>query len=293
MSSQKLDGRAPAFLRPVPKGDEQPSKKRRMSRKTAANLVRHSGTTLVALSAFVLVWTGWEVVGSNMSAARKQSALEEQFNALADSNEQTPQTPADSKPDPVFTDLPDDGSVSPAPATPPSTPPEFAVIDDDHVRGVEQFVRGDYGDLAGRVRIPAIDVDTFVSFGTGLDVLDSGPGVWEYGAVPGNPGNATLAGHRTTHGGPFRHLDSLQPGDRIFFEIPGQPTSVFEVRGFAVVEPDNVSVTGNTEGVRLTLTTCTPVGSTAQRLIVQAELVEGAYVDLAVPADRWTFQGDL
>lgn len=139
----------------------------------------------------------------------------------------------------------------------------------------------------GTLRIPSIGVDQVILGGTTKEILKKGPGVWEDGVMPGQPGNATISGHRTTYGAPFRKLDRLNNGDRIIVSVPGQPDAVYEVRGKLIVAPTQVSVTGPTEGVRLTLTTCDPVGSAAARLVIEAEMVSGAHADKAVPADRW------
>lgn len=146
------------------------------------------------------------------------------------------------------------------------------------------------GTTSGRIIIPKLGVDSVIVVGTSREDLMSGPGIWLDGVMPGMPGNATVSGHRTTYGAPFRHIDELVPGDQIIVQIQGQPDAVFEVRGSAIVAPEQVSVTNQTPGVRLTLTTCEPVGSDAQRLVVQSELVTGAFADQAAPASAWQFQ---
>jgi len=146
------------------------------------------------------------------------------------------------------------------------------------------------GEIAGQILIPSIGVDQIVLAGTSRSILKNGPGIWEWGVAPGAPGNATLSGHRTTYGAPFRRLDELQIGDQIVWKAPNQPDAVFEVRGTTLVAPTQVGVTEPTGGVRLTLTTCDPVGSAARRLVVQAELVEGAYLSEALPTNDWFFQ---
>lgn len=147
-----------------------------------------------------------------------------------------------------------------------------------------------HGEVVGRIQIPAIGVDAVFSAGTDTDTLKRGPGLWEHGVFPGTPGNATISGHRTTYGGPFRNIDQLAYGDQIIVSVPGHPDAVFEVRGNTKVDPSHVAVTEQTSGVRLTLTTCDPVGRASQRLVVQAELVSGAFIDDAAPAEGWIFQ---
>lgn len=146
------------------------------------------------------------------------------------------------------------------------------------------------GDVAAGLRIPKIGVDVVTSAGTDTKTLKRGPGIWLPGVMPGEAGNATISGHRTTYGAPFRHLDDLVVGDQIFVDVPGQPEAVYEVRASFIVSPDDVAVTNQTDGVRLTLTTCDPVGSDADRLVIQAELVAGAQVADAIPAANWAPQ---
>ena len=147
-----------------------------------------------------------------------------------------------------------------------------------------------YGEAVARIRIPKVGVDLVIGVGTDDAALQKGPGLWTSGSTPGSPGNASVVGHRTTYGSPFRDIDELILGDIIEIEIPGRQTAVFEVRETQIVAPSEVGVTGPTSGVRLTLITCDPPGSTGRRPVVQAELVEGEFEDLAVAPTDWQFQ---
>ncbi|MCA1691756.1 MAG: class E sortase, partial [Actinobacteria bacterium] len=99
-----------------------------------------------------------------------------------------------------------------------------------------------------------------------------GPGHYPDTAMPGHRGNAAIAGHRTTYGAPFYDVDELEPGDPIFVTTTSGRFR-YEVRELLVVEPDAGWVLDPTEDDRLTLTTCHPHFSAAQRLIVVAGLV--------------------
>lgn len=138
----------------------------------------------------------------------------------------------------------------------------------------------------GRLRIPAIGVDMVMVTGTGDDALDAGAGVWRDGVMPGSPGNATVAAHRMNDVG-FHDLNKLNYGDAIYVDLPGHPTAVYEVRGRAIVTPQNVAVTGDVPGVRLTLLSCHPLNSSRYRLVVQAEMVSGEWVDQSVNRSAW------
>jgi sortase A len=121
-----------------------------------------------------------------------------------------------------------------------------------------------------RIRIPAIDLDAYVVEGTGKGSLAQGPGHYVGTPLPGEAGNAALAGHRTMNGHVFNRLNELQPGDTIF-TATGERSTVYHVVSVRVVDPSDVSVLAPSGGDRLTLTTCHPKGSAAKRLVVVAE----------------------
>jgi len=154
------------------------------------------------------------------------------------------------------------------------------------------------GDSLTRIKIPAIDVDVVVVEGTGSDALRAGAGHYVDTRLPCEDGNVGIAGHRTTYGRPFANIDLLKPGDTITLETPvGACTyqvlapppqrKAADANGAAfVIKPNEIEVirapaiarAGESPppGAMLTLTTCHPKGSAAQRLIVQAVLVSQA-----------------
>ena len=139
---------------------------------------------------------------------------------------------------------------------------------------------GEIGSALGRITIPAIEIDEVMFEGWDRETLKKGPGHMPGSPVPGQPGNAVVSGHRTTYGRPFYDLDLLEEGDVIEVET-AIGTHVFEVRRSLVVEPTDVWVTEHIPGSWLTFTTCHPHFSAAERLIIQAELVEGPNLDYA------------
>jgi sortase A len=150
------------------------------------------------------------------------------------------------------------------------------------------------GDSLTRIKIPAIDVDVVVVEGTGSDALRAGAGHYKETALPCETGTVGIAGHRTTYGRPFANLDLLHAGDTITLETPiGQCTyqvlpppagkSAYGDSASFVIQPSEIFVIdrpaiarNNSEqhpAALLTLTTCHPKGSAAQRLVIQAALV--------------------
>jgi LPXTG-site transpeptidase (sortase) family protein len=88
---------------------------------------------------------------------------------------------------------------------------------------------------------------------------------------PGGNGTTAIAGHRTTHGAPFRHLDLLKPGDVILVR-KGARVQQWRVTASAVIAPTDVDAIRSHAGAqRLVLLACTPPFSDQSRLMIVAE----------------------
>jgi sortase A len=127
------------------------------------------------------------------------------------------------------------------------------------------------GKPIGELRIPHLDSHYVIVAGTGPSSLRRGPGHYDGTALPGEPGTVGIAGHRTTYGAPFRHLDALRRGDAITVTMP-YGTFTYKVDGTRIVKPSDVSALRPAGPQRLALTACHPLYSAAQRLIVTAHL---------------------
>lgn len=128
-------------------------------------------------------------------------------------------------------------------------------------------------DAVARITIPAIDVRAYVVEGTDPASLNKGPGHYPDTPLPGEAGNSAIASHRTMYGHAFHDLDQLKPGDEIVTETAAR-RSTYRVVEVKVVDPTQIDVVAPTTDNRLTLTTCHPIGSAAQRLVVVAELTD-------------------
>jgi sortase A len=138
------------------------------------------------------------------------------------------------------------------------------------------------GALIGRLEIPRLNMRAVVREGAGQDTLDVALGHIPGTALPGQPGNAGIAGHRDTL---FRGLRHIEKNDVIEFQTPAG-TYNYKVENTSIVKPDDVAVLRASQQPELTLVTCYPfyyVGSAPDRFIVKARLTEPA-VPAAVPA---------
>ncbi|MSY76316.1 MAG: sortase [Actinobacteria bacterium] len=123
----------------------------------------------------------------------------------------------------------------------------------------------------GIIEIPRIGIKMTMLEGIRLTTLDRGPGHWPGTAMPGKAGNVVVAGHRTSHTKPFRHLEALAPGDEVIFTMP-DGRFVYRVVGTEIVTPDRIDITNQTSAKTATLFACHPPGSTKQRIVVHLVL---------------------
>jgi sortase A len=124
---------------------------------------------------------------------------------------------------------------------------------------------------AGRISIPAIDVEAVFVEGTDEDELKKGPGHYPMTHWPGQGKVIAIAGHRTTYGAWFRHIDELDRRDRIILAMP-YGRYVFRVADTRIVDDADWSILRG-EGEFLVLSACHPLYSASQRLVVTARAV--------------------
>ena len=122
------------------------------------------------------------------------------------------------------------------------------------------------------IEIPSIDVKAAIMEGTTRELLKQGPGLYEVSPLPSKDvNNVCIAGHRTTYGAWFRNVDKLKEGDHIILSF-NEKKYVYKVEKVFVVEKNDWSVTNLTGYSSITLTSCHPVGSSKQRIIVRGKL---------------------
>lgn len=152
------------------------------------------------------------------------------------------------------------------------------------------------GSAIGLMTIPRLGGDVVsepVLQGVDLVTLAQGMGHYPETAMPGQPGNFAIAGHRATNGEPLRSVDLLQDGDLVYLQTA---TTWYVYRLFRdeIVSPADVRVVTNnpwTDGSlppprMLTITTCHPRWSSAQRWIWWGEQIGEFPVGEVMPEFR-------
>ncbi|MFF1377828.1 class E sortase [Streptomyces sp. NPDC058308] len=139
------------------------------------------------------------------------------------------------------------------------------------------------------LHIPRLDVVVPVAEGIDKEkVLDRGMvGHYNEGSTKtpmpdAAKGNFAVAGHRNTHGEPFRYINRLEPGDPIVVETQDKYFVYKMASILPQTSPGNTSVIGpvppgsgfTKPGRYITLTTCTPEFTSKYRMIVWGKMVE-------------------
>ena len=211
-----------------------------------AGLLRVLGWAFIAVGVLVLLYLVYSLLYTNRATAQAQSQLEGAWElqlAGGDSSDGAPDAPRTASDDTRTTA----GAVA-----------------------ALEFRR------PGTTRPVVHEGPLYVVPGVTLADLQRGPGHYPGTALPGEDGNFAVAGHRTTYGAPFFNLDQLRRGDEVLVTAPDGTRYTYVVRRQEIVDPGETWVLAPDPLGRgrplVTLTTCHPRFSAAQRLIVFAEL---------------------
>lgn len=139
-------------------------------------------------------------------------------------------------------------------------------------RGVRTSSPPASGAVIGRLSVPRLHLSAMVREGIDRNTLLLAVGHIPATALPGQPGNVGVAGHRDTF---FRGLKDLRSGDEIRFSTM-QGNFRYVVESLIVVEPDNVGVLAPSSENVLTMITCYPffyIGNAPKRFVVRARQV--------------------
>jgi sortase A len=216
------------------------------------------GRTLITIGLLLFAFVGYQLWGTGIQTAQAQNRLANQFDqqlAAAVTTSSTTSTTIAAAPGSTVPEVPEN--------TTPTTQP-LPIIG-----------RPTLGDPVARLDIPSIGLDgKIVIEGVRVGDLQDGPGHFPETPLPGQFGNAAIAGHRTTHGQPFFRIDEIAPGDEIVVTtLAGR--YVYIVTESIIVGPDDYSKvipTIDPSLATLTLTSCHPKFSAKQRIVVTAEV---------------------
>ena len=235
------------------------------------------GRTLIAIGMLLFAFVAYQLWGTGIQTARAQDQLEQEFDDLLAS---TPTAVSSTVPVTVATTVPASTTLPAVDSTSTTAAPTTTVAP------LPPAVAPPTGEVLSRLEIPSIALDKIVVEGVNPNDLKKGPGHFPETPLPGQFGNAAIAGHRTTYGEPFFDIDQIKMGDDLVVTAPWG-RFVYVVDNIVIVGADDYALvipTVDPTRARLTLASCHPKYSAKQRYIVQATL------DTA-RSDRATFPG--
>ena len=168
-----------------------------------------------------------------------------------------------------------------AAAPPPEPPPLVENPDNPEAPPVFQppiLAHPEAGEVFATMLVPRFGADFQVPVAGGVTreiTLDRvGIGVYDESRMPGEVGNFSVAGHRTTWGKPLNLIDKLRLNDAIVIETP-EGWYTYRFRTLEYVTPTQVEVLADVPGMPaeqaqesvITLTACSPMYSLAERII--------------------------
>ena len=260
------------------------------------------GKVLIATGILMFGFVAYQLWGTGIETARAQNRLENAFEeAIAASTDETPATTIDDGDEDGGPDADDGGADGadpdvdgaadgadadgadatdtddPLPALPDPVPSEVVPggVDLSDVAVDQEIPAIDQGDVIARLEIPRIDQDLYVVAGVTLDDLKDGPGHYPDTPLPGQLGNAAIAGHRTTYGAPFFDVDQLVTGDDLIVTTITGGRFVYRVTGVEGGAASDywVVTTRDPNVAELTLTSCHPKYTARDRIVVHSVLV--------------------
>lgn len=125
------------------------------------------------------------------------------------------------------------------------------------------------GQPIGRIHIPRLGLDMIVVDGTDHESLKKGPGWDARTYMPGAGQLVYIAGHRTTYGAPFAHIDRMRKGDLVEITVP-YGRFRYRVTRSVIVPADDLSRLRSHGSEVIALQACHPRFSARQRYIVYA-----------------------
>ena len=242
----------------------------RFTRRSVDNIIGVFGELLMTAGVLVLLFLGWHVwyndIVSGIAQDNAGEALAQQWDDVPITVPEFDRTQGTSAgiavaPEPPVTD-------TPGPAE------RFATM------LVPRF-----GETFERAIASGIDPKTV------LNIRDAGIGHYTQSNDLGEIGNFAVAGHRTTYGAPFGDIAELRVGDRIYIETDAG-WYVYRFRNLEYVWPNNTRVLKPVPEMSihakdriLTLTSCHPKMSAAERIIAYSVFETFVPRELGAPAE--------
>ncbi|PJJ65282.1 class E sortase [Compostimonas suwonensis] len=243
----------------------RPRNRRRRSRPTFFGVL---GEVLITGGVVVLLFLGWQLWWNDWIMSNQQASAAQDLTQQFIENDRATQDPTAPPPDPAV------GYGDPVVGAAPTDGEAFAVL-----------------------YIPRYDINKprKIAEGTGTNVLNSeylGIGHYPGTQMPGEVGNFAVAAHRSAYGGGMHLINEFQLGDPIYVQTQ-DGWYTYRFRDLEYVQDTQVDVLNPVPGVDgiaptdriITLTSCNPLYSTAERIIAYGVFESWQPTSAGPPAD--------
>ncbi len=242
-----------------------------MQSKKLETVFRRTGFVLISSGVLLFLFAIYQLFGTALITAQAQSSLENDLDTVTEelaSDEFIQNTFMKLETVTISEDVERTETVE----TEVSSSP-FDDFTAEEISALGNIVYKPQGEAIAQIVAPVMGLDSIVVSGTAVSDLRKGPGHYTDSAALCSTGNAAIAGHRTTYGSPFGDIANLKFGDEIRVNTP-YGNCIYTVTERFIVEPSDTWVVKDQGDNRLTLTSCHPKYSAAQRYIVVAELTQ-------------------
>tara|TARA_Y100001970_G_scaffold26759_1_gene32362 strand:+ start:7662 stop:8804 length:1143 start_codon:yes stop_codon:yes gene_type:complete len=242
-----------------------------MQPKKLERFFRRTGLVLISSGVLLFLFAIYQLFGTALITAQAQKSLENDLDTVTEelaSDEFIQNTFMKLETITISEDVERTETVE----TEVSSSP-FDDLTAEEISALVNIVYKPQGEAIAQIVAPVMGLDSIVVSGTAVSDLRKGPGHYTDSAALCSTGNAAIAGHRTTYGSPFGDIANLKFGDEIRVNTP-YGNCIYTVTERFIVEPSDTWVVKDQGDNRLTLTSCHPKYSAAQRYIVVAELTQ-------------------
>ena len=239
--------------------------------------LRLVGKVLIVTGLLMFGFVAYQLWGTGIEYARAQDRAEDQFNDLLErlSTTTSTSTSTTSTTNPTTTTTLAPGVttvpgsvVATTPSTTSTTTTTTTVVAATAIPDFSEIIERmqiTEGEPIGFINLVPLEQGMYIFPGVSRSDLENGPGHFPETPMPGQLGNSAIAGHRTTWGEPFRHLDELEVGDEIVVTMR-YGIFTYRVTSTEIVDPSDREVIATTDPDIATLTLTTGHVSSAARV---------------------------
>jgi sortase A len=248
-----------------------------MQKPTGTEIAQKTGKSLITAGILLFLFAMYQLFGTAYVTARAQVGLTNDFSAVVEevaADKSTQVTLNKLETITIIETVTETVETTETIETQVTSSP-FENLTASELADLQAVIYQPEGEAIAQLQSEEMNLNSIIVQGTSVADLRKGPGHYIDSAALCTSGNAAIAGHRTTYGSPFGDIANLAFGDEIYVHT-AYGSCTYTVTQRFVVQPNETWVVKDQGDNRLTLTSCHPKYSAAQRYIVVAQLTESS-----------------